>query len=47
MENRRAGDPAMLYADSSKIYQILNWKPSRTLEHSIKTASAWENRNEQ
>lgn len=47
IENRRAGDPAMLYADTSKIYQILNWKPKRTLEHSIKTASEWERKNEQ
>lgn len=47
IENRRAGDPAMLYADTSKIYHVLNWKPKRTLEHSIKTASEWEKRNEQ
>ncbi len=47
IENRRAGDPAMLYADTSKIYHVLNWKPKRTLEYSIKTASEWEKRNEQ
>ena len=47
IENRRAGDPAMLYADTSKICQILNWKPNRTLKHSIKTSYEWEKKNEQ
>ena len=47
IENRRTGDPAILYADTSKIRQILNWKPKQTFEHSIKTASKWEQKNEQ
>lgn len=47
IENRRVGDPAMLYTDTSKIYNILNWKPMRTFEHSIITANEWERKNEQ
>lgn len=47
IENKRPGDPAMLYADTSKICQILNWKPNRTLKHSIKTSYEWEKKNEQ
>lgn len=39
---RRDGDPSSLVADNSKAQEILNWKPIRTLEESIKTAYAWE-----
>lgn len=46
IESKRLGDPAMLYADNSKIHQILNWRPEKTLEHSIKTAYEWEIKNE-
>lgn len=46
IENRRDGDPAVLYADTSKINKILNWKPKRNLEYSIKTAYEWEIKNE-
>ena len=39
---RRAGDPAKLYANSGKAKTILGWKPERTIENSIKTAYRWE-----
>lgn len=39
---RRAGDPAKLYANANKAKNILNWKPTKTLEDSIKTAYDWE-----
>jgi len=39
---RRAGDPAKLYADASKAKKILGWKPERSLENSIETAYKWE-----
>ncbi len=42
MEGKRAGDPAILVADNSKIRKVLNWVPSRTLDESIKTAYEWE-----
>lgn len=38
---RRAGDPAILYADSTKAQNLLNWKPKKTLENSIETAYLW------
>ena len=47
IENRRDGDPAVLYAEISKINKILNWEPKRNLEYSIKTANEWEKKNEQ
>ncbi len=40
--HRRAGDPAILYADSAKAKKILGWKPNRTLEESIQRAFEWE-----
>ena len=39
---RRAGDPAKLYADSQKAKTILNWHPQRTIENSIQSAYEWE-----
>ncbi len=39
---RRAGDPAKLYADATKAKSILKWSPERTLEKSITTAYNWE-----
>lgn len=47
IENRRAGDPAMLYADTLKARQVLNWMPKQTLKHSIKTSYEWEEKNAQ
>ncbi len=43
ISGRRAGDAAMLVADSKKIRQILNWKPKhQSLETIIRTAYDWE-----
>ena len=39
---RRAGDPAKLYANANKAKQILKWAPKRTLEKSIQSAYDWE-----
>lgn len=39
---KRAGDPAKLYANSEKARNILNWNSSHTIEDSIKTAYEWE-----
>ncbi len=39
---RREGDCAKLLADNSKAKMILNWRPQKNLEYSIKTAYAWE-----
>ena len=39
---RRAGDPAALYANSQKAQNLLGWKPTRSLETSVKTAYEWE-----
>lgn len=40
--DRRAGDAAILLANSKKAKEILKWQPKRTLEDSIKTAFLWE-----
>ena len=37
IKGRRAGDPAVLYADIEKVKNILKWKPERSLEESIKS----------
>ena len=42
IKGRRAGDPAQLYADISKIKHILKWEPKRTLKDSINTNYLWE-----
>lgn len=39
---RRAGDPATLYANSKKAKEILQWVPQKTLENSISSAYKWE-----
>ncbi len=39
--HRRAGDPAMLVADSSKARQVLGWSPHRGIEDMIRSAAAW------
>lgn len=39
---RRAGDPAVLVADSSKAQKVLGWKPEYTLARIIETAWNWE-----
>ena len=39
---RRNGDPAILVANNSKAKQFLNWKPSKSLKDSIKSAYLWE-----
>lgn len=39
---KRAGDPAKLYANSEKARKILTWSPLHTIEDSIKTAYEWE-----
>ncbi len=46
IENRREDEPAILYADISKLRQVLNWQPKQTFEHSIKTSYEWEKMNE-
>jgi len=38
---RREGDPESLVADNTKAKRILNWKPNKALDDSIKTAYAW------
>ena len=47
IENKRPGDPIMLYADTLKARQVLNWMPKQTLKHSIKTSYKWEEKNGQ
>ena len=42
MMDRRAGDPASLVADNSKIKEFLGWNPVNTLTTSIDTAYRWE-----
>jgi UDP-glucose 4-epimerase len=43
MADRRAGDPAILIASSSKAKSILGWKPSReNIETMIQDAWTWE-----
>ncbi len=40
---RRAGDPARLFADNSKAKEVLGWKPEYTnIEDIIRTAWIWE-----
>ncbi len=39
---RRAGDPAVLVADSTKAQRVLNWKPQYDLTRIIQTAWNWE-----
>lgn len=39
---RRAGDPAVLVADSTKAQQVLGWQPQYNLTRIIQTAWNWE-----
>lgn len=39
---RRAGDPAVLVADSTKAQKVLGWKPEYSLTRIIETAWNWE-----
>ncbi len=39
---RRAGDPAVLVADSTKAQQVLGWKPQYSLTRILQTAWNWE-----
>ena len=39
---RRPGDPAVLIADNKKAKKFLNWIPQKSLQQSIKTYYAWE-----
>lgn len=39
---RRAGDPAKLYANAEKVKNIIGWTPTRDLTDSISAAYEWE-----
>ncbi len=41
-KGRRAGDPAVLVADSAKAARELGWKPQYDLKQIIQTAWNWE-----
>ncbi|WP_288521518.1 UDP-glucose 4-epimerase GalE [uncultured Brachyspira sp.] len=41
IKGRRAGDPAVLYADIGKVKSVLGWKAEKSLEESIKSAYLW------
>jgi len=41
-EHKRVGDPAKLYANSTKAKQFLGWEVEHSIEDSIKTAYEWE-----
>ena len=41
IKGRRAGDPAVLYADIGKVKSILDWKAKKSLEESIKSGYLW------
>ena len=45
IKGRRAGDPAVLYADIGKVKSILDWKSEKSLEESIKSAYVYMNKN--
>ena len=42
---RREGDCAILVADNQKALDVLNWKPEKTLENSIKSAYEWHKKS--
>lgn len=42
LTERRAGDPATLYANSKKAKEMLQWAPQKKLEDSILSAYKWE-----
>jgi UDP-glucose 4-epimerase len=37
MSGRREGDPAQLYANTTKVNQVLKWAPKYSLDNMIKT----------
>ena len=39
---RRLGDIVAIYADSSKAYKLLNWRPQYNIEDIMSTAWKWE-----
>ena len=40
---RRAGDPAVLFANADKAKEVLNWEPKRSkIKQIIKSAWQWE-----
>lgn len=39
---RRAGDPAILCASNQKAYEVLGWKPTKSMKDIIETAWKWE-----
>ena len=45
VKGRRAGDPAVLYADIGKVKNVLNWKSEKSLEESIKSAYLYMSKN--
>jgi len=40
--DRRKGDVAIIYADTSKVNHTLGWKSSKTLEEALFSAWQWE-----
>ena len=45
IKGKRAGDPAVLYADIGKVKSILDWKAEKSLEDSIKSAYLYMSKN--
>ena len=43
--DRRAGDIAMSYADTTNMFNLLKWRPLRTLEDMCKDGWSWGKRN--
>ncbi len=41
VSGRRAGDPAVCYADTTRIQQLFGWSPTKTLDDIISSAFAW------
>jgi UDP-glucose-4-epimerase GalE len=42
---RRPGDPPALAADASRAYQVLKWKPARSIRDIVSSAWSWMQRN--
>jgi UDP-glucose 4-epimerase len=42
---RRPGDPPELAADASRAYQVLKWKPARSIRDIVSSAWSWMQRN--
>ena len=40
--DRRDGDIAMSYADTTKMFNLLKWQPSRSLEDMCKDGWIWQ-----